>query len=139
MELYNCVELISENGYLTSRIGLQVINSKYLNKSMFHTYNHKCSHIQRINLLNLDLIFVMSYGVLCIFKCRIQLTHLSLLMLSSQYSEKPFWISHTVLFLCHLKVCWLEEIANFTCSAVPTCMSFKGVSLYVMSLKGKGL
>ena len=40
-------------------------------------------------------------------------------------------------FLCHLKMFWLEEIANFTYSAIPTCMPFKGVSLYVMSLKGE--
>ena len=92
------------------------------------------------SLLNLDLIFIMSYGVLCIFKCRIQLTQLSILTLSSPYNERPFWleniaISRTVLFLCHLKVFWLEEIADFTCSTIP--MPFKGVSLYVMSLKGE--
>ena len=94
------------------------------------------------SLLNLDLIFVMSYGVLCIFKYRIQLTQLSLLALSSQYIERPFWLkkiinSRKVLFLCHLKVFWLEEIANFTYSSIPTCMPFKGISLYVMSLKGE--
>ena len=36
-----------------------------------------------------------------------------------------------------LKVFWLEEIANFTYSAIPTCMLFKGVSLYVMSPTGE--
>ena len=92
------------------------------------------------SLLNLDLIFVMSYGVLYIFKCRIQLTQLSLLTLSSPYSERPFWfeniaISRTVLFLCHLNVFGLEETTKFTYSAIP--MPFKGVSLYVMSLKGQ--
>ena len=92
------------------------------------------------SLLNLDLICDMSYGVLCIFKCRIELAQLSVLTLSSPYSERPFWleninISHTVLFLCHLKVFGLEETDNFTHSAIP--MPFKGVSLYVMSLKGE--
>ena len=52
----------------------------------------------------------------------------------------PFWlekiaISHTVLFLCHLKVFVLEETTNFMYSAIP--MPFKGVSLCVMSLKGE--
>ena len=42
------------------------------------------------SLLNLDLIFVISYGVLCIFKCRIQLTQLSLLTLSSPYLNDRF-------------------------------------------------
>ena len=59
---------------------------------------------------------------------------------------RVFWLEEIVNFTYSaipmpfkgvLRVIWLEEIANFTYSAIPTRMPFKGVSLYVMSLKGE--